>query len=512
MIERGEWREATDIKPATFWLAVVLLVALVLRFWELTHGIPYNIGIDEPELLSRALGMIRSGDFNPRFFDYPGLMLYVHAVLGTLRFLAGAISREFQSLADFSIGHMLPWARAFTAILGAATVLLVHQIGMRWGARHALLAAGLMAVLPMHVRESHYALTDVPVTFFTALAFLLSLVAHERATARAFALAGVAAGLAMGTKYTAGIAVLLPLIAAWMTLNARPSRLACAAATIGGWLGAFFLVAPYTLFDLPAFLNGFAHLMASYAPRGQDMDAPWITYAKHVRLNLGWPASLLLVAGLCLGIVRAVKGPGRVRWTLLVTFPLVFFYLLSGQGLVYARYLMPAMPLACVLAACAVISGVSLLRRFDIPRAPRTALIVALTVAAVLPPLVTSATFLRALGRTTTQDLAYQWVEANVPNGAKVVVERRVLLLPDHRFRAEYPTRIVDQSYEQYRQAGAQYLLATSQVYGPAFADPGRNRETYDAYMTLRTLGREVATFSPAADRPGPEIVIVEVR
>ena len=37
-----------------------------------------------------------------------------------------------------------------------------------------------MAVMPLHVRESHYVLTDVPVTFFVTLTFLLSLRAHER--------------------------------------------------------------------------------------------------------------------------------------------------------------------------------------------------------------------------------------------------------------------------------------------------------------------------------------------
>ncbi len=59
-------------------------------------------------------------------------------------------------------------------------MLLVYRIGMRWGARHAALAAGLMAVMPLHVRESHYVLTDVPVTFFVTLTLLLTLAAHER--------------------------------------------------------------------------------------------------------------------------------------------------------------------------------------------------------------------------------------------------------------------------------------------------------------------------------------------
>lgn len=511
MIER-EWREAPDIKPATVWLLVVLAVAAGLRFWRLGHGIPYQIGIDEPELMGRVLGMMRSGDLNPHFFDYPGLMFYLHLGVACLRFLSGAAAQEFRSLADVDLGDLLLWGRALTATMGVATVFLVHQVGMRWGARHALLAAGLMAVLPMHVRESHYALTDVPVAFFTTLTMLAALAAHEQASLRAFVLAGAAAGLAMATKYTAGLAVLLPLVAAWMTLTARPSRVACAAGAFGAWVVTFLVVAPFTLIDLPGFLNGFAKLMTYYREPPLGADPAWLTYLKHVRLNLGWPASLLLASGLGLGIGRAISGPGRVRWTLLVLFPLLFFYALSDRGLVYARYLMPAMPFACVLAAIAVISGVSLLRRFDIPRAPRTALITALTVAAVLPPSVTAVQFVRTISQTSTQTLAYRWLDQNLPDGARVVVERSEVRLPEPRFRVEYERSLVSHPYGYYKESGANYLVASSQSFWRAFADPSAEKSTYDAYMTLLTLGREVARFTPAPGRPGPELIVIEVR
>ena len=64
---------------------------------------------------------------------------------------------------------------------------VVYRAAMRWGARTALLAAVMLAVMPLHVRESHYVLTDVPATFLVMLTLLLSLRAHERATAWSFA-------------------------------------------------------------------------------------------------------------------------------------------------------------------------------------------------------------------------------------------------------------------------------------------------------------------------------------
>ena len=72
MAER-EWREATDMKPAVLWLVVVLVVAAGLRFLHLGHGIPFALGVDEPEIMTRVVRMMKTGDLNPHFFDYPGL-------------------------------------------------------------------------------------------------------------------------------------------------------------------------------------------------------------------------------------------------------------------------------------------------------------------------------------------------------------------------------------------------------------------------------------------------------
>jgi 4-amino-4-deoxy-L-arabinose transferase-like glycosyltransferase len=185
---------------------------------------------------------------------------------------------------------------------------------MRWGARTALLGAVLLAVMPLHVRESHYVLTDVPATFFVTLTFLLSLRAHERSTVRAFALAGAAAGLAAATKYNGGLALVMPLLAWALTPAVRPSRLAALFWVVGGMIATFLLAAPYTFLDLPTFLNQFARLSSEYRSHTSTLEPLWQIYLKHLRNALAWPGSLLVVAGLVLGSVRIVTGPSRINW------------------------------------------------------------------------------------------------------------------------------------------------------------------------------------------------------
>jgi 4-amino-4-deoxy-L-arabinose transferase-like glycosyltransferase len=502
-----EWREASDMRPSINGLALVLVVAAVLRFWSLGYGIPFAIGVDEPEIMVRVVTMLKTGSFNPHFFDYPGLTFYLQVPVAIARFLLGAILGRWQSLDQVDAGDFYLWARALTALFGTGTVFLTYQIGMRWGARHALLGAGLLAVLPMHVRESHFVLADVPATFFATLTLLLSMVAHEKGTAKAFLWAGVAAGLTIASKYNAGLILLLPLIAAWMTLPARPSRLICMLAALGGSIAAFLIGAPYTLLDLPAFLNGFAHLTAAYRPHaGTSSESGASIYLKHLLNTLGWPAFLLLISGLVLGIVRAVKGPGRVRWTLLVVFPVVYFYTISGRGLIFGRYLLPILPFVCMLAAIAVVSGVSLLRRFDIPRTPRRLLIAALTIAALLPPAWNSVSFDRTISQRSTNELTYNWILMNIPAKSRVVIEKYDLRLSDSLYRLAYVNELTTRQYDDYARDGIDYIVASSQAFGPVLEAPQSAPDRYARYRAIFDQSQQVFAVKPQPGRPGPEL------
>jgi 4-amino-4-deoxy-L-arabinose transferase-like glycosyltransferase len=502
-----EWREASDMRPSATGLAWVMIVAAVLRFWSLGYGIPYAVGVDEPEIMVRVVTMLKTGSFNPHFFDYPGLTFYLQVPVAIARFLLGAIVGRWQGLDQVEPADFYLWARALTATLGVATVFLTYQIGMRWGARHALLGAGLLAVLPMHVRESHFVLADVPATFFATLTFLLSLVAHEKASSRAFLWAGVAAGLTIASKYNAGLILLLPLIAAWMTLPATPSRLVCALTALGGAIAAFLIGAPYTLLDLPAFLNGFAHLTAAYRPRNAAAAPKGeLIYFKHLLSTFGWPAMLLGLSGLVLGIVRAVKGPGRVRWTLLVVFPAVYFYTIAGRGLIFGRYLLPMLPFVCILAAIAVISGVSLLRRFDIPRTPRRVLIAGLTIAALLPPAWNAVSFDRMISQESTNEVAYHWILLNVPPKSKVIIEKYDLRLPDSLYRLRYVSELTLFTFDDYLRDDVDYVVASSQAFGPVMEAPQHAADRYARYRAIFDQSQQVFVAKPEPGRSGPEL------
>ena len=225
---------------------------------------PHAVGIDEPQVVDRALRILHTGDWNPHIFDYPTLVIYLHAVVAILRFLWGALNGEWASLDAFSITAVYrrrPLRRGDDRRGdGVADLPARRRAGS--ARRVALLAAAQMAVRPLHVRESHFILTDVPMTALTTLAVWLSVRAarlrHDAATTPGRA--PRAAWRRRPSTTAASSLVARPRRRGLLCTSGRlvADRLRTLGAIVGAAALAFLVGAPYTVLDLPAFLDGFA--------------------------------------------------------------------------------------------------------------------------------------------------------------------------------------------------------------------------------------------------------------
>src|SRR5262245_35449090 len=139
-------------------LAGILLLGAALRFQALDFGLAYpHARPDEGTAVGHAVAIL-AGDPNPHFFHWPSLTLYLFASALALAKAAGA---------TFNDPGRIVFARAIVAAAGTLTVLPAAAAARRLAGRQAGLAAALfVAVAPLHVRESHFALTDTLMTFF----------------------------------------------------------------------------------------------------------------------------------------------------------------------------------------------------------------------------------------------------------------------------------------------------------------------------------------------------------
>lgn len=508
---RMEWLSGGGGRPQwlAFWL--VLAAGIVLRVSYLGAGIPYAVGLDEPAIMTTVTRILKSGDFNPHFFEYPTGYVYVQLGGAVVSFLVGAMQHTWRAVEQVGPSDFYYGARLLSVAIAAGTIAIVHQAGLRWGARAALAAAAVMAVLPMHVRESHFALTDTPLTFAAALTLLLTLRACERPSLRALVFAGAAAGLAAGVKYNGLMAVSMPLAAvAALERGRHPDRAAAALAVIASCVGAFFLTTPYAILDLPAFLNGFGTQAAAFSRRPESAEPSWLVYAKHMQLAFGWPGILLCLAGFGMAVHRVARGPERMRWALLLVFPAVYFYLINGWGFMFARYAMPIVPFMALWAGVAMVAVVDRVAGRAWHRAVKQTAVAALVAAALAPPLIGSVRWVQFHGAETTQTQAWKWIKLHIWHDSAVLSEARGLDLPTERYRYDFARRITDRNPDAVVASGVEWIILSSDAWrnrppqGSKFGPPAAYAPFLERYHAEKVI-------MPSPDVAGPEIHILRL-
>ena len=433
-----------------------------------------------PTTSCRARWRCSGATLNPHYFANPPGFTYALHYLFALAYGGGEGVRHAFA---HDPTNLYTLARVASAVLGVLALWLLYATGARlFGRAVGLLATAIEAVAFLPVFYSHLALNDVPALAPLTLSLLGSAGVLRKGRRRDYALAGIGLGLACATKYTAGIA-LVPLLAAALArpLARRPSgamrageadessvpsmersgrrpaiarlgdriaidRGAATGAALGLTLAAalafaaFFAANPFWLLDYSAFHAELVHQSTLSAEAQGKLGAPkrggLLYYLWSLGWGLGWLPALAALGG-ALAIWRHRPALG---W-LLVPAPLLFLAFMGVQGRYFGRWLMPILPLLCLLAAFFALRlagwlGTLASRIGGVRRAP-PALGAALLLAALLlaQGLVYGVHAGLVLARADTRSITREWMLAHVPRRAWIVAEP---ISPDSWAR-EYP-------------------------------------------------------------------------
>ena len=405
------------------WLVVIVGLGAVLRLFPIWFGLPY-MGARPDEEVSTGIArhMLATGDFNPHFFHWPSLTFYVFAAVHRA---GSAIVRAGGFSSGLTDGQHIIICRAVVACAGSATLILLFSVGRRVaGETVALVATALLAVAVLHVRDSHFAMTDVLMTFLVtaSIACLVRAIDTRRPWEITwwFALAGTAGGLATSTKYNAA-AVLAAMAAAQACVIARgsrglsPSAWAPPVVFMLAFALAFLAATPYALLDYNRFSADvrfdFTHLSEGHVV---DLGRGWIYHATYSLPYGAGPA--VFAASIPGAILLARNAPHQ---TLILGGFVVALYGSLGSGYtVFFRYILPLVPILCLMAAVSVVAAAEWIARgTKISRQVAYAFALALAVA---PGLINSIWFDWLLARTDTRVLARRWLESHIGPGDSV--------------------------------------------------------------------------------------------
>lgn len=220
-------------------LAIILVGGLHLRIRHNHFGLPHSYHTDEKRKVAAIHNLLEKNSGNPEYYNHPGFLLYTGAAMAVVTHrLTG-----------------LPWndstiylaVRTWVGLLGTLTLIAVFALAREVASppgprppdeRNAdlagLVAAGLLAVLPLAVVSSHYIKEDVPLTLWTTLTVLHAVRIVRYGRHRDYLCATAFAALAFATKYSGAIAFLLVLLGHIGRTGAR-----AALGQTWGWLSSW---------------------------------------------------------------------------------------------------------------------------------------------------------------------------------------------------------------------------------------------------------------------------------
>ncbi len=382
----------------------ILLLALALR-WPVPA--PSWTHFDEIAFIVLPLGFW-SGDLNPHYFNYPTFHFYLSSLLYLLYYLATSA----ESVEQFVAYHLLVDGRDLLALVrGANTLLAVATVGAvaclgrrLYGVKAGLLAALILATMPLAVRFAHLAIVDTPAVFWAVMALLWAVRVRQDGRVRDFLVAGIFTGLAGATKYPAGL-VAVPVATA--ILLGRPWPLRRSIWVVSGAALSFALTTPFVWLDAGQFWSHFAdmgrsHLLAESSTEEQ-------TWLYHLRYTLRHGLGAVAAVAVALSLLWSVR---QRQWQELVLLagiiPLAAVLALAGST--FMRYALPLAPLLALLIGRLVGMGC---------KYPLVGGLVTLTL--VAEPLYASLRTRSLLSGQDTRIEAQAWLQTHLPQYQRLI-------------------------------------------------------------------------------------------
>jgi 4-amino-4-deoxy-L-arabinose transferase-like glycosyltransferase len=407
------------------WPVLVLIVALAPRLWGIGWQLPAAMYFDEMKYVAWASDA--KNDASQTVTDLRNPTLFHHLL--QIEYAVAALVQRGATQQQVAVSEL--WlARVTSAVLGSLacvlTALAAHALTRAIGCRRDALVAGLsagliLAVAPLHVHLSHYAVNDTTASFFLAAALYFGTRVLAGGSRRDLVLAGLTAGLGFSTKYSFAIGLALPLVVALVGRNVSLTRRAAdflavlAAFVVGAAVGA-----PEFILSPDAVLAGVAEQarLGGIRWNGQS-DAPiWQLYLDTLVQGLGWPALLLAAIG-------CVTVGWRSREALVAELSVLALCLgvMLRQELFFARFALPLLSWLALLAGPGVMGAVRLaVHGRQVRPALMGGLAAVVLAVALLPEIVTTVRHDQLATTTDTRVLARRWLTQR-GDGARVATE-----------------------------------------------------------------------------------------
>ena len=409
------------------------------------------------------------------------------------------------------------WGRIAVAMMGIATIWLTYLIGREIdSAEVGLLGALFLAASPLHAEHSQNLVRDMPGLLFLLLAFYFLLIAYRQEKWRWVVLAGISAGLALLAKSNNVILAAPLVLTLGLSLRRAAGRRSLREILGAGGVRALAvaaggLVLALAVASFPGYLRMNYNFVFGHT-FGQGGNTPfWVI---DYFLRDPWRFVFLLsLPGMGLAAVAL-----RERGWLLLSIPVPYLLTLSFFTTRYLHWLVPALPFLGILAGLFLVHGGRWLgQRLARWRLPWSWLVAIGALGITLTSFRLIATQDYWLSQKDVRVTASEWLQANIPDGAKVMIEQYGPYLPPETRQVVYVTSAAEEDLGTYRAEGVGYLVVNQSQYRLTQAEAANLqgdpavKEYLARYQTIAGLPLVQEFVGPVMRYPGSWIRVYRI-
>jgi len=448
---------------------------------------------DEPLLVEPVMQMLRTGTYDFQNYEYGGVYFYVLAIAFVMKMFHGAPHARFHTIADFPETYFYTVGRVVTVLFNLATIAGVYAVARKYFGRLPAFAASLILTFSGLVYTiSHQVRLDFALAFFVLLAHWFFLRMLDEPSSLNYTLAGIFCGLAVGTKYTVAPIFISLLVA--HTLLKKDRWL--------NWnliLGLFVGVAVYVITNLYAFIHLaiFVDRLATAIYHNLN-PSHWSSVSnralEHTRLLAYDGIGIVALLASLITIPRIFSRQLRLesdRILILWTFPFLHLLLIGSYPSGFPRYLLPVLPLLSILAGEGIRIALDWLKTRNKTAQRFSKFLVPAVIALLLvQPVWGAIHYYSDMSKVMPAKDVIDWVEKNIPAGAKILADPTGPLIPTDRYD------VTTMSYDEFRLVrkvrGYDYVCVTEDLF---FRIPDSYEILHEFPSRTKSLDRSVRIY-----------------
>ena len=352
--------------------ADLIFLTIICLFFSLSGG---AVTYHPDSVLPTALRTFIENGWNPHFFNYPGLVIYLNAILYYVLFQAlnlfgrdltelwqGERLSEASNLIDLPVeisllfpAHLV--TTFFSTVGVVCTYLTTYELTRK--RMISLVAALFVCTSFIWISHSHYLTVDIPLAALCIATVWLTLLFTQNKTpltSKQLIVLGIALGLTASAKYNGAIAFLPILVS--LGLNRSNLLLKSVLIVIAASAITFIVTNPFVVLDpesrqsfIQAILFEVNHAKTGHF--GFETENGLLFHLTN-SLYFGYgiiPLILSLVGGVWLFYYPKITA---VKKLAIATFPISFYLVVASSKLAFHRYMLPLIPFLAIASAFGV--------------------------------------------------------------------------------------------------------------------------------------------------------------